>query len=375
MKARIVFCLAAIAAISLSACGDSGEKQAAPLPPPAVTVVKVQSEDLRPSLTFTGRVVATDKVDLRARVEGFLEQRLFTEGADVKEGDLLYVIEQAPYKATIEQTKAAIQSAEASLQLGDVEVARQTELVARQTGTQARLDEVTAEQGKARGDVAGQKAALEKAELQLSYTEIRAPISGRIGRSAVSVGNFVGPSSGVLATIVSLDPIYVTFPVTQREVLAVRKVHGGDPDVSKVIVHIELADGSRYPQPGKIDFVDVKVDPGTDTQQVRAVFPNPNYHLVDGQLVTVVTEAGKAEPAVVIPEAARQIDQSGPYVLVVDAEKKIEVRRIETGQTRGANIVVTKGLSDGELVVTEGLQKVRPGQVVEPTEVKLQPEA
>ncbi len=375
MMARIVFSLVAIAAVSLSACGDGGEKQAAPPPPPAVTVVKVQSEDLRPSLTFTGRVTATDKVELRARVEGFLEKRLFTEGADVKEGDLLYVIEQAPYKATIDETKARIATAEAALKLGDIEVERQTELVTRQTGTQARLDQVTAEQGKARGDVAGQKAALEKAELQLSYTEIRAPISGRIGRSAVSVGNFVGSSSGVLATIVSLDPIYVMFPVTQREILAVRKAHGGDPDVSKVIVHIQLADGSRYPQAGKIDFVDVRVDPGTDTQQVRAVFPNPNNHLVDGQLVTVVTEAGKAEPAVVVPEAARQIDQSGPYVLVVDAEKKIEVRRIETGQTRGANIVVTKGLSDGELVVTEGLQKVRPGQVVEPTEVKLQPEA
>ena len=164
------------------------------------------------------------------------------------------------------------------------------------------------------------------------------------------------------------------FPVIQREILAVRRAHGGDPDVSKVIVHIQLADGSRYPPAGKIDFVDVRVDPGTDTQQVRAVFPNPNNHLVDGQLVTVVTEAGKAEPAVVVPEAARQIDQSGPYVLVVDAEKKIEVRRSNGPDARRQHRR-HQGLVGRRARRHRRASKGAPGQVVEPTEVKLQPEA
>lgn len=356
----------------LSGCGDAYEKSSATPPtPPAVTVSKVETRDLRPSVAFTGRIEATDKVDLRARVEGFLEKRLFTEGADVKEGDLLYVIEQGPYKATVDEEKAAVEKAEAALKLADIEVERYTELVLKQAGTQARLDQATAEQGKSRGEVAGNKAALEKAELNLSYTEIKAPLGGRIGRSAISVGNYVTPSSGVLATIVSQDPIYATFSVSQREILAIRKDLGGaDPKLGEVVASLELADGSRYPQTGKINFVDVTVSKGTDTVQTRASFPNPNRHLVDGQLVTVVVEGGMPKPSLVIPQAAIQVDQSGPFVLVVDKDNKIEVRRIEPGQVAGADIKVVKGLAAGDLIVTQGIQRVRPGQVVQPAEAK-----
>jgi membrane fusion protein (multidrug efflux system) len=355
------------AALPLLGCGDG--KQAAPAaPPPAVTVVKVIVEDARPTSSFTGRVQAKDKVELRARVDGFLEQRLFKEGADVKNGDLLLTIEKGLYQAAVDQARAGLEKAEATLKLADVEIERQTQLVQRNVGTQAKLDEVTARQGEARGEVLAQKAELEKAQLQLGYTDIRAPIAGRIGRASVSVGNFVSPSTGALATIVSQDPIYVSFPVTQREILEVRKAEGSTGKPAEYVIYLRLADGSRYVHPGKVDFLDVTVNQGTDTVQVRTIFPNPERLLVDGQLVAVVAEVGKSEPAIVVPQQALQIDQTGPYVLIVDKDAKVQVRRIETGEGRGGNIVVTKGLAAGERVITEGIQKVRPGQVTQPNE-------
>ena len=357
-------------ALGLSGCGDSKptDPQAA-APPPAVRVVKVASTEIKPTSSFAGRIEATLKVDLRARVDGFLEKRLFTEGADVKEGDLLFVIEKGQYQAAVNQAKASIVTGEAALKLADIEVGRQTELFSRNVGAQARVDEVTAKQGEARGSVLAQKAELEKAELNLGYTDIKAPIAGRIGKANISPGNFVGPNSGTLATIVSQDPIYVTFPITQREILAVRK--NGEKRADDYEIYLQLADGSRYAQPGKLNFFDVTVSQGTDTVQVRAIFPNPNRILVDGQLVTVAVELSKGESTLVVPQQALQLDQSGMFVLVVDNDKKVQVRRIEAGPAVGTNVSIKKGLEAGDLVVTEGIQRIRPGQAVEATEVKL----
>ena len=373
MKQQGQFCLAVAGLASLLVvfgCGRAEQRAKAAPPPPAVTVVAVAADDIRPSVSFTGRVQARDKVDLRARVEGFLEKRLFDEGQDVKEGDLLFVIEQAPYKASIAEIEADIQKAQAALRLADLEVERASQLVAREVGTQKRLDETTAKQGDVRGELARQKASLEKAQLQLSYTEIRAPLAGRIGRAVVSVGNFVGPSSGPLATIVRQDPIYVSFPVTQREMLQFRKDRQSDD--AEPVIYVRLADGSRYAQTGKVDFVDVTVSYGTDTVQVRAVFANPDRILVDGQLVSIVAEVGKVQSSLVIPQQAIQIDQAGPFVLVVDSANKVDMRRVEVAAAPGAQALVTKGLKAGEKVITEGMQKVRPGQVVQATEVKPQ---
>jgi membrane fusion protein (multidrug efflux system) len=359
--------------LAVSNCGDSqNAKQAAP-PTPAVTVAKVVSQDIKPAVTFTGRVEAENKVALRARIEGFLQKRLFAEGADVKDGDLMFVIEKAPYQAALDQAKASLLKAEAALKLADIEVNRQTELLQKKVIAQAKVDEVTAKQGQARGAMLAEKAAVEKAELQLGYTDVRAPLAGRVGRENVSVGNFVGPSTGPLATIVSQDPIDVTFPVTQREMLEFRKEQEAVGSNGEVDVYLTLADGSRYPAPGKIDFDDVTVNQGTDTVLVRATFPNPKRILVDGQLVTVVAEPGKPEPALMVPQQALQLDQAGAFVLLVNKENKVEVRRVETGATRGANIAVTKGLKVGEAVITEGIQRVRPGQIVNPAEAR--PEA
>jgi membrane fusion protein (multidrug efflux system) len=356
-----------LALVALAACGRQDQQSEAPPPPPAVAVVAVIKQDIKPQVTFSGRVTARDKVEVRARVEGFLQKRLFTEGQDVKEGDLLLVIEQEQYKASVDEIKASIVKAKAALALADIEVTRASELVARQTGTQQRLDQAKATQTDARGEVARLEATLERAELQLSYTGIRAPIAGRIGRAIVTVGNVVGPSTGPLATIVRQDPIYVSFPVTQREMLEVRKE---DKAGVAPTVYLNLADGSRYSEPGKINFIDVTVNPGTDTVQVRAEFPNPDRVLVDGQLVTVLVEEGSPDTVLMIPQQAMQIDQAGAFVLVVDKADKVEVRRIEADQGPGARMIVTKGLTAGEKVIVEGMQKVRAGQVVQATEIK-----
>jgi len=358
------------AALLVAGCGDG--KQASPAasaPPPAVTVVKVSAAEIKPATTFTGRIEGKEKVELRARVEGFLEKRLFVEGANVKDGELLFGIEKGLYQAAVDQAKAALLTAESTLKLADLEVDRQTQLFQRNVTAQATLDQATAKQGEARGAMLAQKAAVEKAELQLSYTDIKSPISGRIGRASISVGNFVSPSNTALATIVSQDPIYASFPITQREMLAVRKQQAASKG-GEYVIYVQLADGSRYPSAGKIDFLDNTVNQGTDTVQVRAVFANPDRVLVDGQLVTVVAEEGKGESALLAPQQALQVDQTGPYVLVVDKDNKIQIRRVETDVARGVNIVIRKGLAENELIVTEGIQRVRPGQIVAPTEAK-----
>jgi membrane fusion protein (multidrug efflux system) len=370
---RLSFLLAALvlcAVLLVSGCGDNKQPNpAASAPPPAVTVVKVTAAEIKPATTFTGRIEARNKVDLRARVDGFLEKRLFAEGADVAESELLFVIEKGLYQAAVDQAKAALETAESTLKLADLDVDRQTQLFQRNVTAQATLEQATAKQGEARGNMLAQKAALEKAELQLSYTDIKSPISGRIGRASVSLGNFVSPSNGALATVVSEDPIYASFPVTQREMLAVRKQQAAGKG-GEYVIYVQLADGSRYPGTGKIDFLDNTVNQGTDTVQVRAAFANPDRILVDGQLVTVVAEEGKGESALVVPQQALQVDQTGPYVLVVDKDNKIQIRRVETDAARGVNIVIRKGLAADELIVTEGIQRVRPGQVVAPTEAK-----
>ena len=333
---------------------------------PAVTVVTVEPRDITPSTSFTGRIEAMDKVDLRARVEGFLEQRLFTEGQDVKAGDLLFVIEKAPYQAEIENVEAAIARAQATLDLAEIEQRRQGELVKKQATAQARLDEATGRAGEAHADLQRQQATLTTAELNLGYTDIKAPIAGRIGRSNYSVGNFVGPQSGTLATIVSQNPMYVTIPVTQRQLLAVRKESAaGGSDATDMAIKVRLADGSMYGEVGRFNFVDVQVNPGTDTVQVRATLANPDGALIDGQLVTAVVETAKPQAALVIPQQAVQIDQAGRYVLKVDAENKAQVQRITVGGEDQGYYVVTNGLTQGERVITEGLQKVRPGMVVD----------
>jgi len=352
--------------LALGACDDRKEDSgaAAPqAPPPMVGVATVSREEVTSSHTFIGRVVAVDEVEVRARVQGFLRERLFTEGQVVKAGDALFVIEQEPYEAQLDQRKAEVARAEAEVANAEVQLRRGQDLLKRSNISEASVDEREAAAGIARAGVLQAKAALRDAEINLSYTKITSPIDGRVGRAAYTVGSLVGPQSNPLAVVVRQDPVYVTFPVSQRELLDVRKRRTQGQE-GELTVRLRLADGSLYDKPGKLIFLDVKVDPGTDTVAVRTEFPNPDGVLVPGQFAEIVIEEAASEAALVIPQPALQIDQAGPFVLVVNPEKKVEPRRVEVGPTQGNRITVVKGLNEGDLVIVEGGQKVRPGQVV-----------
>jgi membrane fusion protein (multidrug efflux system) len=332
-----------------------------------VVVEKVERQNVRPSIDFTGRIKAVDKVDLRARVTGFLQERRFAEGQDVQQGELLFVIEKAPYQAEVDQQKAAVAKAQAAVTNAASQLARARDLARNQNIAQSTVDARQAEEGQARAELLAAQAALRAAEINLGYTDIRAPIAGRIGQANITVGNLVGPDSGVLATIVSQDPIYVVFPVAQRIMadIQARAAQRGRP--TEAVVRIRLPNGALYAHPGKIDFLDVQVAQGTDTLAVRAVLPNPDRTLVDGQSVGVIAEAEQPELAIVIPHAAIQVDQGGRYVLVVDKDRKVEVRRIKATPRRDGTAVVEEGLKEGEMIIVEGLLKVRPGMAVTPT--------
>jgi len=338
-------------------------------PAPAVVVATVVQKEIRPVMTFTGRVQAIDKVELRARIPGYLDKQLFEDGAKVEAGQLMFVIEQPPYQAEVAQMKGTVAGAEADLRNAKAEFGRQDELVRRGYSTPQKLDEARAKMGQAQGALDRQQAALEQAKINLSYTEVRTPISGRVGQRNYSIGNFVQPSSGTLATVVSNDPIYAMFPVTQRESLEIRR-RAQEQGVSPraVSVRLRLADGTMYDQVGAVDFVDVEVNQATDSVNVRAKLPNPQGWLIDGQLVTVLVETATPTQALLVPQQALQFDQTGYFVLVVDAENKVKVQPVGIGAGHDTDLEITSGLKPGDRVITEGVQKVRPNQVVAPTE-------
>ncbi len=358
-----------LAALLVGSCDKPDEQaDAPPPPPPAVSVIAVERKDVTQATAFVGRAVATDQVELRARVQGFLQKRLFTEGQKVAAGDLLFVIEPEPFQAAVAQAEADLASAQADADNASLQLERAEELVKKGNIPVATRDDRAAAAAMASARVQERQASLQVAKINLTYTEIRAPIDGRIGLAKYSEGNLVGPDSGTIATIVSLDPIYVTFQVSQREILeAQRHLSAADADTASYVVRLTLPDGSLYPHPGKVNFLDIQVDQGTDTATVRAEFPNPEQFLTDGGFVDVSIERGKPTPSLLIPQAAIQADQVGPFALVVTSEKKVEVRRLTIGRASGPDVVVEQGLNEGDLVIVEGIQKVRPGSVVEPT--------
>lgn len=356
----------------LAGCNESSEKQgqAPQMPPPAVGVVTAAKRPVAAGVTFVGRVQAVNKVDLVARVEGFLQQRNYTEGQEVKAGDLLFVLEKDTYQASVDQAQANLASAQATADNAKLQTDRARELIKNQNVAQSTLDDRIAAEKSAVASVQQNQAALEQAQINLGYTQIAAPFDGRVGISAFSVGGLVGPSTGTLATIVSQDPIYVTFPVSDRFIQDVQQASGsGRVEPQDVVVKLTLANGSEYPQTGKIDFTDVKVDQNTDTLMVRAVFQNPNRILTDGQYARVTAERKDPVEALVIPQRAILTDQTGSYVLVVGEGNKAAVKHITTGANQGADVVVQQGLNDGDVVIIDGVQKVRPGQEVNPAPV------
>jgi membrane fusion protein (multidrug efflux system) len=333
--------------------------------PPAIPVGTTAAE-LRPitkAVEFVGRVQAIGKVDIRARVTGFLEDVLFKEGDVVKDGDVLYRIEKDSFQAAVQQAQGALLEAQGKVVNATAQLARTQELVKTDTASRALLDERTANQKVAQGEMVTADANLKTANVNLGYTEIVAPIAGQIGRTSVTKGNVVGPDSGPLTVIVSRDPMYVVFPVSQRLFLGIQGQQARKGDGQGLAVRIRFSDGTTYDQLGRINFVNVQVDQATDTVLVRATLANPNGMLIDGQLVRVSVEADKPEEKVLVPQSALIVDQQGPYVfLVVDG--KAEIRRLKLAGESGPYAIVQDGLKGGEQVVVQGMESLRAGTAV-----------
>ena len=351
----------------LAACDDK-KQAAAPPARPAVGVRLAAMRGVAQSFEFVGHIKAVEKVDVRARIEGFLEKVLFREGQDVKSGDLLYQIEKVQFQAAVDQAKANVASAEAELTNARLQFARHSQLARSQFSPQSQVDQDKAAMDSAQAKVLQMQAVLRQAQVNLDYTDIRSPIDGRIGRTAYTQGNLVNAASGVLTTIVGQDPIYVLFPVSVRDLETIREARrkeGGE--IAKIDIRLRLSDGREYPQRGVWNLTDPQVDQQTDTLIMRATLPNPERQLIDGQFVTAIIRERQEEPRLVVPQAAVQIDQSGYYVLIVDNRHKVEQRRVQTGPSRDTDVVITSGLKDGEKVIVDGIQKVRPGQLVQET--------
>ena len=330
---------------------------------PPVGTVYAERKPIAQTRDFVGRIEAVDRVVIQARVKGYLDAVLFKEGDFVKKGDALYRIEKGLFQAAVEQAQGALERTKAAKTLTAIQLQRKQELLEKNAGSAVERDQALAADQQAQGAILADQANLDTANINLGYTDIVSPITGKISKTNVTAGNVVGPDSGPLTLIVSEDPMYVTFPVSQRELLQAR-VGGRQADIKDIKVRLRFADGSMYDQEGSINFVDVSVDRATDTVTVRATMPNPAAVLIDGQFVSVALESGKPEDKVVIPQAALIADQEGVYVFVVEDGKAV-VKRIKVSGESGANVVVEEGLKGGEQVIVEGLQSIRPGQPVQ----------
>jgi len=348
---------------ALVLCGFAVPAHAQQLPAAVpVGVVKVEFRPIADTLEFVGRVDAINRVAIKARVDGFLDAVLFKEGDPIKEGDPLYRIEQGLYQAAVEQAQGAIERSKAAKALTEIQLQRAQDLLDKNAGTAVARDQAQAADQQAKGAIMTDEANLATAKINLGYTDIRSPIAGKVSKTNVTKGNVVGPGSGTLTTIVSQDPMYVTFPVSQRDFLRARE-RGGQVDIANIKARLRFADGTVYGQAGQINFIDVTVDRATDTVLVRATFPNPSSGLTDGQLVRVNLESGTAKEKVVVPQSALIADQEGLYVFAVEDGKAV-VKRVKVGGESGTDSIVDSGLAAGDLVIVEGLQGVRPGAAV-----------
>jgi RND family efflux transporter MFP subunit len=351
------------------ACGQGDV--AVEAPPLEVAVADAEKAAIPIYLEHVGTTEAVKTVEVRARVRGILEKVLFKEGADVEEGALLFVIEQAPYHAALAKAKADLQRARATLARAGTDFARTAELARKQVASQSDLDHARSTRDESAASVAGLVATVEQAELDLSYTEIHAPIPGRIGRILVTQGNLVGGAEETpLATIVQLDPIHIYFSPSERErldVLRLRK-EGLYVQRDEIEVRAVLADGSEYPHVGRLDFVDNTVDPSAGTVRVRAVFPNPDEMILPGQYAKLRVLVARDVPVLVVPERAIVEDQGGSTVWVMRDDGTAERRNVVAGGSSEGRRVIDSGLEPGEKVILDNLGKLRPAMKVKTRE-------
>lgn len=359
------------------AASSAAHAQAGPPGPPAVGVIEAMKRPITESNEFLGRIEATNRVNVVARVTAFLDKRNFVDGAEVKAGDLLYQLERGPFEADLASKKAQVAQLQATLVNAKLTADRAKALLSGPAGQQSSVDAAVANQQSLEAQVQAAQAQVDLSQINLDYTQIRSPIDGKIGRTAVTDGNVVTPSSGTLATIVSQDPMYVTFPVPVREALDLRERYATRGGFNAVVIRIRLPDGRLYDKVGELNFVNNTIAQNTDTITVRGTIPNPSLYnsaetagavreLTDNEFVTVLLEGVQPVEVLAVPRSAVLSDQQGEYVYVVGADNKAEQRRIKLGQSTSTIAAVTNGLAVGDKVIVEGLQKVRPGQAVAP---------
>jgi len=372
-------------AIVLAAGTPAWAQEQAPTAPPQVETAAVALAPVTAESRFVGTVQAIQQVDLVARLEGFLDEIAFTQGSFLKAGDIAFRIEKDTFQAALESAQANAQAAvageagaQATLKDANLTLARQQALLKSNTVSQATVDQAQAQRDtaaaqvkQAQAQIAQANAQVRTAELNLSFTDIIAPISGRIGVVQVTVGNLVSASTGPLATIVQTDPIRVAFSISDRDYLRVVEILKPNdqnivPPPGEFRPTLTLSDGTAYSEPGKMSFINNIIDQSTGTIAVYAEFPNPHQQLVPGQFVTISVLAGEPKSLPIVPAVAVQRDQEGPYLFTLDQENRAVIRRITLGQRVGVNWAVTSGLAAGEVIIVSGIQRIRPGIVVSP---------
>jgi membrane fusion protein (multidrug efflux system) len=366
-----------LATLFLNACDKPAAQDAShsAMPTPEVSVVRAKPESVPLTRELVGRLAATRVAQVRARVAGIILRRVYTEGTDVKAGQVLFEIDPAQLKATLHAQEATLAKAQADATNAALIAKRYVELREKHTLSQQDLDTALANERTTAAAVKQAQANVETAELNLSYATVTAPISGRAGRALVTEGALVGQNEATqLTTIEQIDPIYVNFSQSVAELSGLEKAQNearqGPDHPPELEVEILLPDGGTYPHAGSIDFTDMAVDPGTGAVSLRAVVPNPSNHLLPGMFVALRLTSGYIDNAFLLPQAVLLRDAAGAYVLVVNGEGKVEQRRVVThGMTR-EDWILTGQLADGDQVIVSGLQKVKPG-----AEAKIAPPA
>jgi RND family efflux transporter MFP subunit len=356
-----------LALTAVAGCGQNNQ-YAAP-PPPKVTVAVPVEQDVTRYFDATGNTASVNSVDLVARVQGFVQAISYQDGDYVKKGTSLFTIEPQPYKLKVDAAKSAVVSAQASLKQAQAEFQRQADLITRQVSTQANYDKALAQRDSTQADLQSAQANEQQAEINLGYTDVTAPFDGVVTARQVSVGQLVGASSPTtLATIVQLDPIWVNFTASERDVLQVRANLASRGETTAALiglpVEVGLQNESGYPHHGKLDYIAPNVDPSTGTLAARASLDNGDHTLVPGYFVRVRIP-GKPQPALLVPDVALGTDQGGRYVLVVNKDDVVEQRKVEPGQLVGELRVIEKGLAKDDRVVVGGIMRAIPGEKVD----------